>query len=516
MSIPKVVGIEQEYAIKIQRAEKLSAFDVSCMLVNAYARDLGLRHRDVTINWDYGHETPYQDIRGDLFGKRVGQQIVRETENRLINAGLPNGARLYTDHAHPEYSTPECLGARDALACDKAGEVVLRKGLTLLKAMLPAADITLYKNNTDNQGHSYGCHENYLMAAEPHEAYLVNHPQKALKSLVPFLVTRQVFAGSGKVVGEGRAEKGSVYQVSQRADFMENLFGLETTYARPIINTRREHHADPKRFRRLHLILGDANMCEFAGFLKLGSTQIVLQMLENDQIPCDLTLQDPIEAIQQISADPHITVRLADGRKWTAVQIQRELLESAHKFNPVDRVPDYGDILQSWEYALEGLELLKLSDDMDIEDDAFGLSRRLDWVLKLWIINRYRQGQNRAWDHPLLRVLDLQYHNIDDAEGIFYRTQGQGLTDRLLDDKEIYHFVHDPPDNTRAYFRGNCIKKFAKEIHLLNWEVVGFDQGDVCRMVPLLNPLRGTRKHFEKIFEGADNAKKLIELIESD
>ena len=137
MSIPKVVGIEQEYAIKIQRAEKLSAFDVSCMLVNAYARDLGLRHRDVTINWDYGHETPYQDIRGDLFGKRVGQQIVRETENRLINAGLPNGARLYTDHAHPEYSTPECLGARDALACDKAGEVVLRKGLTLLKAMLP-------------------------------------------------------------------------------------------------------------------------------------------------------------------------------------------------------------------------------------------------------------------------------------------------------------------------------------------------------------------------------------------
>ncbi len=515
VSIPKAVGIEQEYAIKIRGAEKLSAFDVSCMLINAYARQLGLRDPDVTINWDYGHETPYQDIRGHLFGKKARQQIVGETENRLINAGLPNGARLYTDHAHPEYSTPECLRARDVLASDKSGEIILLEGLKLLKALLPEADIALYKNNTDNQGHSYGCHENYLMAAEPHEAHLVNRPQNAVNTLVPFLVTRQIFAGAGKVGGEGKASRGLTYQVSQRADFMENLFGLETMYARPIINTRQEHHADPKRFRRLHLILGDANMCEFAAFLKIGSTQIILQMLEDDRIPCDVALQDPLAAIRQISADPHCALEMAAGGKRTAVQIQRELLQMAYKFHPDHCVPDHDEILQSWAYALDGLERLKLSADMDIEEDPFALSRRLDWVLKLWMINRYRRGENRDWRHPLLPVLDLQYHNIDDAAGIFYRTQAQGLTERLLTDAEVSQFVHAAPENTRAYFRGRCLEKFAKDIYLLNWEVVGFDQGDVYRMIPLLNPLKGTRDQYEAIFEKADTAEMLIELIEA-
>ena len=518
MSIPKIVGIEQEYAIKIKGDDTLSFFDASCMLVNGYARRLGLRDVRVNMLWDYGHETPYQDIRGGLFGKNTGQQILGEKENRLINVALPNGARLYTDHAHPEYSTPECLSARDALACDKAGEIILREALGLAKDTLPFADLTLYKNNTDQQGHSYGCHENYLMAAGAHEECLVEHPQKALKTLLPFLVTRQIFAGSGKTGRRDGKNSGPPYQISQRADFMENIFGLETMYARPLINTRREHHGDPKRFRRLHLILGDANMCEFAGLLKLGSTQMVLQMLEDDFMGSDLTLKDPIKANRQISRDFGCVVELADGRKLTAVQIQREFLEYARKFEPKDpagRVPDHDLILNCWSYAIDGLEQLKLSTDMVIEDDPLLLSRRLDWVLKLWIINRYREGQNCTWGHPLLTVLELQYHNIDPQNSIFYRTADQGFTERLLTDEEIDGFVHAPPDNTRAWFRGKCLEKFAEEIYLVNWEVVGFDQGDIYRMVPLLNPLKGTRDQYQDIFDRSRNARELIALLES-
>ena len=518
MSIPKVVGIEQEYAIKIKGDDNLSFFDASCMLVNAYARRLGIRTPPVNMLWDYGHETPYQDIRGGLFSKNSGRQIVGEKENRLINAALPNGARLYTDHAHPEYSTPECLSARDALACEKAGEIILRKALELLRDILPSTSVTLYKNNTDQQGHSYGCHENYLMAANAHEECLVSQPRNALKTLLPFLITRQIFAGSGKTGDKEQKSVGSPYQISQRADFMENIFGLETMYARPLINTRQEHHADPKRFRRLHLILGDANMCEFAGFLKLGSTQLVLQMLEDGFMDGDLTLKDPIEANQQISQDLGCRVALADGRKLTAVQIQREFLTWARAFrpsDPVSRVPDDDAIINCWSYALNGLEQLKLSPDMGILDDPLGLSKRLDWLLKLWIINRYREGRHCTWGHPLLSVLDLQYHNIDPREGIFYRTQHQGFTERFLTDDEINGFVHAAPENTRAWFRSKCIEKFPGEIYLVNWEVVGFEQGDIYRMIPLLNPLTGTLDQYRDVFDQAQNAREFIDLIES-
>jgi proteasome accessory factor A len=289
-------------------------------------------------------------------------------------------------------------------------------------------------------------------------------------------------------------------------------------YARPLINTRREHHCDQKQFRRLHLILGDANMCEFAGFLKMGSTQIILQMIEDDFIKKDLTLADPIKAIKQISNRFDCPVELADGRKLTAAQIQMELFEYAQKFqpnNPDASIPDTDFILQCWSQALDGLAQLKLTDDLDIDDDPLQLSRRLDWVLKLWIINRYRQGQNCGWDHPLLNVLDLQYHNIDNKEGIFYRTQAQELTEQILTADEIEGFVYTAPENTRAWFRGKCIEKFSQEIYLVNWEVVGFDQGDTYRMVPLLNPLKGVRGNYEEIFDQSENAGELIALLES-
>jgi proteasome accessory factor A len=516
LSIQKIVGIEQEYAIKIKGGYALSAFDASCMLVNAYARKLGLREPGMSLLWDYGHETPYQDIRGKLFGKSTGQEIIREEENLLINASLPNGARLYTDHAHPEYSTPECLGARDVAACDKAGEKILIEALRAVNDTLPSSEIALFKNNSDHQGHSYGCHENYLVEAGTHEEYLVRSPQKALGTLVPFLITRQIFAGTGKVGGKSRGSQKRPYQIYQRADFMESLFGLETMYARPIINTREEHHADPKRFRRLHLILGDANMCEFATFLKVGSTQIVLQMLEDGFFTEDLTLKDPLNAVKKISAEYNGGVELADGRSFTAVELQWRFLERAReyqKIKSVSHVPDMKSILECWAYALDGLEQLRFSSDFAIEEDPMGLQARLDWVLKLWLINRFRQGKNLEWDDPQLKVLDLQYHNIDTQEGIFYRLQRQGLVERIVDDKEVNHYIQNAPGNTRAYFRGKCIEKFPQEIRAVNWEIVGFDQGEIHRMVPLLNPLKGTFDQFGRVFDQSQSVPELLDFI---
>jgi Pup amidohydrolase len=519
MSIPKVIGIEQEYALQLSGDPALSAFEASCMLVNAYARKIGLRGAGVQILWDYAHETPYEDIRGRLFRKSATQQVVSDEDNLRINTGLPNGARFYTDHAHPEYSTAECRSARQALACDRGGEIVLRDALAQLKGLCPEVGITLYKNNSDHKGHSYGCHENYLMDARAHEDYLARDPRLAAKVLIPFLVTRQVFAGAGKVGSEAPHSRQACYQVSQRADFMENLYGLETMYARPIINTRAEHHADAGRFRRLHLILGDANMCEAAAFLKLGATQIVLQMMEDGFIGVDWTLKDPIDALRRISVNYAAAVELDNGRRLTAVQIQRLILEKAVAFQGSGGaavIPQYDEILALWTEVLVGLEGLQLSSDLDIQDDPGGLVRKLDWVLKLWLLNRYRRSRDNSWEHPLLRVLDLQYHRVDDPQGLFYKLQRDGLTQRMCSDEEIGHFVNHAPEDTRAYFRSRCLQKYAREIYLLNWEVVGFDHGQVHRMVPLLNPLSGTREQFESLFARSGDSAALISGLEAE
>lgn len=517
MSIPKMVGIEEEYALHMQGDHGLTPFQASCTLINAYARKKGLRAPGTKLLWDYGHETPFNDIRGPLFGKITGQEVISEEDNLRINTVLPNGARLYTDHAHPEYSTPECLSARHAVACDKAGELIIREALAAQRDLAPWLNVRLFKNNTDYQGHSYGSHENYLMEAEPHEECFVRNPDKALRSFVPFIVTRQLFAGAGRIGSEKPRDPLIPYQISQRADFFEAVFGLETMYSRPLINTRREHHADSKRFRRLHLILGDSNMSEFAGFLKIGSTQIVLQMLEDDFLTADLTLKDPVSALRKV-AEFDLRLELADGRTISALDIQREYLRKAEKYcqsGVGPQIPDAELILQYWQYALDGLEQLKLSKDFELLDDPFQLTRRLDWVTKLWLIQRYRQGRNLAWDSQTLRIFDLQYHNIEPKDGLFWHLQSQGLIDRILDDAEITLCIKEAPPDTRAYFRGKCIEKFPKEILLINWEVVGFDHGDTHRMIPLLNPLKGTKEQFEDVFDRCADSRELLAMIKA-
>lgn len=518
MSIPKVVGVEQEYALKVTGAERLTPFQASSFLINSYARAKGLRRPGMKPLWDYAHETPFQDIRGGLFSKSTNQEIISDEDNLRINTVLPNGARLYTDHAHPEYSTAECLSARDVSACDKAGELILLEALKAMKEDLPTSEVSIFKNNVDYQGHSYGCHENYLVDAAAHEEYFSRNPEKAVTSLIPFLVTRQIIAGAGKIGGEAGENRDAKYRISQRADFLERIFGVETMYARPIINTREEHHADNTRFRRLHLILGDANMCEFAAFLKIGTTQIVLQMMEDDCLSEAVALADPPAALKRISADFTAPVECADGRRVTAVEIQRAFLDMAADYlekGSGPGVPEAEFILDQWSYALDGLAALEISEDFELEDDPFGLARRLDWVLKLWFITRYRKGKNRIWDPRRLRVLDLQYHNIVPEVGIFARLQRQGLTERLLSDTHIARFVNEPPTDTRAHFRGKCIEKFPLEVNLINWEVVGFDHGDVHRMVPLLNPLKGTKELCQDVLVKAENSRDLIRLLRS-
>ncbi len=515
--IPKIVGIEQEYAIKTTGSPSLGPFDASCLLVNTYARHAGVGQDATRPLWDYGHETPYTDIRGPLFSKKASRSILSDRENRLINAALPNGARLYTDHAHPEYATPECRSAIEVVACDKAGEQILCRSMAWARRSAPEIGITLFKNNSDHMGHSYGCHENYLMDAKAHDNCLVGHPEKALALLIPFLVTRQIYAGAGKVGNERKNAPAADFQLAQRAEFIETLFGLETMYSRSLINTRAEHHADALRFRRLHLILGDANMCEFAGFLKIGATQIILQMLEQQWEIKDLTLADPVRAMQQIAVDANTAIALQDGRRLSALQIQHILHEQAVSFEgekDTEPIPESNRILDCWQTALEGLEKLRISDEWEILDDPLQLSRRLDWVLKLWMIDRFRREKKCLWDDSRLRVLDLQYHNIDPQQGIFYRLQQQGLTERLLSDDQIHGFVENAPGGTRAFFRSQCLKKFSREIFMINWEVVGFDHGDVHRMVPLLNPSKGTREQFGELFANVSDSREFISRLE--
>src|SRR5680860_1224394 len=306
MAVPKVCGIETEYGVTLRGAAESNPVLASSMLINAY-----VEHRKV--GWDFDDETPGRDARGFA---RAGS-APPEVETHLVNTVLTNGARYYVDHAHPEYSTPECADALEVVCADKAGERILARSMQAAKRLLGSGqEVVVYKNNSDGKGNSYGCHENYLVDRAVPFATLVRH-------LLPWFVTRQVFTGAGKVGGEnGTGVTG--YQLSQRADFFEEEVGLETTLKRPIVNTRDEPHADPQKYRRLHVIVGDANLCEVATYLKVGTTLIVLAMIEDDQLGDDLLLANPVSAIRHISHDPTLRrgVTMRDGRRATALEVQ--------------------------------------------------------------------------------------------------------------------------------------------------------------------------------------------------
>src|SRR5499425_1528721 len=313
MTVRRVMGIETEYGISVPGQPGANAMVMSSQVVNAYHSATAARAR--RTRWDFEEENPLRDARGfDLSRDTADASQLTDEDLGLANVILTNGARLYVDHAHPEYSTPECTNPRAAVIWDKAGERVM------------AAPIQLYKNNTDNKGASYGCHENYLMRRSTPFADIV-------RNLTPFFVSRQVVCGAGRV-GLGADGRNEGFQISQRADFFEVEVGLETTLKRPIINTRDEPHADPEKYRRLHVIIGDANMSEVATYLKMGTTALVLAMIEERFLSPDLTIAQPVRELHEISHDPTLAhlVRLADGRTISAVELQGEYFDRARKF----------------------------------------------------------------------------------------------------------------------------------------------------------------------------------------
>ncbi|MDQ5815132.1 MAG: proteasome accessory factor PafA2 [Actinomycetota bacterium] len=489
MTVPKICGIETEYGIAIREADDFNPILTSSLLINAYAKPAFKR-----VKWDYEEENPLRDARG--FERTPMDSSAVEDESGLVNVILPNGSRYYVDHAHPEYSSPECSNARDVVTWDKAGERILEDSIEAARNIVPDGErVFIYKNNSDGKGNSYGCHENYLVDRQTPFPNLVKH-------VIPFFVTRQVFTGAGKVGAENGSE-GVDYQISQRADFFEVEVGLETTFKRPIINTRDEPHADPDLYRRFHVIVGDANMSETSTFLKVGTTSLILRMIEDDFIADDFTLAEPVQAMRAVSHDPgcRATIELVDGRKLTAIELQWEYFRLAKKYaldNDFDAVT--GEVLDTWELTLDSLER-----------DTMSMTRRLDWVAKLAMLEAYRARDGLAWDAPKLRMIDLQYHDVRRAKGLYYKLQNAGKMERIVSDDAIAYAVDHPPEDTRAYFRGECLRRFSPTIVAASWDALIFDTGDEpLRKVPTLEPTRGTKAHVQQVLDSSPDASTLI------
>jgi proteasome accessory factor A len=369
---------------------------------------------------------------------------------RSSNVFLENGARLYLDvGSHPEYATPECDSIADLVVHDKAGERILEHLVNSAEARLREEGIRgvvfLFKNNTDSAGNSYGCHENYLTSRRDDFGHYA-------EVLIPFLVSRQIYAGSGKVLQTAR---GAMYCISQRAEHIWEGVSSATTRSRPIINTRDEPHADAERFRRLHVIVGDSNMSEYATFLKVGATSILLRMLEDPGVVLrDMTLENPIRAIREISHDTTLRrrVRLANGREASALDIQSEYFNRARRYQETHGLSPLEDqALMMWEHCLKGLE-----------SDPWSLDRECDWVIKHHLIESYRQRDGVPLTHPKVALIDLQYHDVSRDRGLFYKMQARGLVERTCKDEDIETAVDQPPQTTRAKLRGEFIRR-AKE-----------------------------------------------------
>src|SRR4051794_1112214 len=324
MSVRRVMGTETEFGISVQGQPTANPMVASSQVVNAYATSTLKARR---ARWDFEEESPLRDARGfDMSRDLADASQLTDEDLGLANVILTNGARLYVDHAHPEYSSPEVTNPRDAVLWDKAGELVMQDACRFAAAVPGATPIQLYKNNTDNKGASYGCHENYLMRRSTPFGDIVRH-------LTPFFVSRQVVCGAGRV-GKGQDGREDDFQLSQRADFFEVEVGLETTLKRPIINTRDEPHADPEKWRRLHVIIGDANLSEISTYLKLGTTSLVLAMIEDGFISQDLTVDQPVRSLRAVSHDPTLKhlLTMRNGRTLTADQLQMEYLSLARKY----------------------------------------------------------------------------------------------------------------------------------------------------------------------------------------
>jgi Pup amidohydrolase len=502
MTTRRIMGTEVEYGISVPGQPGANPMVTSSQVVNAYGARPELT-RGGRARWDYEEESPLRDARGFTYSGTAYEpaEALADEDLGLANVILTNGARLYVDHAHPEYSTPEVTNPRDLVCWDKAGERVMAEAARRAATIPSAGNIHLYKNNTDNKGASYGAHENYLMRRQTPFADIVTH-------LTPFFVTRQVICGAGRVgIGQDGSQPG--FQISQRADFFEVEVGLETTLKRPIINTRDEPHADADKYRRLHVIIGDANLSEISTYLKVGTTALVLAMIEEKALNPDLGIADPVTELKAVSHDPSLShlIRLRDGRKLTALDLQWAYFERASAFvesrqgSDVDDIT--ADVLSRWESVLDLLGR-----------DPSLLADQLDWVAKLRLLEGYRDREKLGWAAHKLQLVDLQYSDVRPEKGLYHRLVSRGAMRTLLDPDDTRVAMGRPPEDTRAYFRGRCLAQYASEVVAASWDSVIFDVGrESLVRVPMMEPERGTKAHVGQLFDRCPSAKDLLEVI---
>ena len=459
----RLFGIETEYGIVVGGLSANDWIAESIAVVRSYAGK-------VATGWNYRGEDPRRDMRGftvqrlstnpdDAKFDGPGAPHFASRDEERSDRILANGARLYNDHGHPEYATPECSNLRDLVAHDKAGEKILLAAAAT-RSEQRGDPVTLYKNNTDYHGSSYGTHEAYLMRRD-------TPTEDVIQGLLPFFVSRQLYAGSGKCGIENErpnsSAPGGVFQLSQRADYFAVEASVDTLHNRPIVNTRDEPHATPRQYRRLHVICGDANMSEYATALKVGATSLVLRLLEDGLKPT-LKLTDPVHAAKQVSRDVSLKVAVerAGGPPVTALEIQRMyLMEAERRFCGEDEEPDW--ILGEWKEVLTGLETAPDS-----------LADRLDWAAKYQLLNQFRVDEGLEWNAPHMQSLDLAYHDIDPDQGLYYGLVEAGQMRTLVSKARIDAATTCPPQDTRAYIRGLFVDRFASDIRSIGWNGVAF------------------------------------------
>jgi proteasome accessory factor A len=407
---------------------------------------------------------------------------------RSSNVFLENGARLYLDvGSHPEYATPECDAVPDLVAHDKAGERILEALLAAAQVRLHeegiSGEVFLFKNNTDSAGNSYGCHENYLVARQGEFARMAD-------VLIPFFVTRQIYCGAGKVL---HGPRGAQYCLSQRAEHIWEGVSSATTRSRPIINTRDEPHADAERFRRLHVIVGDSNMNEWTALMKIGITDLVLRMVEENSVMRDLTLENPIRAIREISHDISCRkkVRLANGRELSAIEIQMEYYDRTARF--IERRGENGlskRLLVEWRSALEALG----------NGEPERLEAKVDWVAKYRLIENYRTKHNLPLSHPRVALMDLAYHDVNRDRGLYYLLERRGKVERAVEEKQIQRAMREPPQTTRARLRGEFIRhaKLKRRDYTVDWVHLKLND-QAQRTVLCKDPFRAVDERVEQL-----------------
>ena len=504
----RLFGLETEYGITIDGVEKMDVVEESMQLIRCYQQG------EFVPLWDYQLENPRKDVRGfevkELLNDTDEQVHLQQDRKRKIplkelksDLIIYNGARFYNDHTHPEYSTGECLSLFELVAQDRAGERIVDICARRRTEMLSEGSVRMYKNNTDFEGHSYGCHENYLMArSTPFD--------RIVSGLLPFFATRQIFAGAGKA-GVERGDRAGLYQLSQRSEFFEVIASVDTMHKRPLVNTRDEPHANVDLYRRLHVIIGDSNMSEYITALKVGTTALVVELIERNVLP-DIQLKDPIAALKNVARDQTyewlVELDRKSNRLVPAVEIQRAYLDLARKqLGGEDEDTDW--VLNAWQEVLDGLEA-----------DPMALVGTCDWVTKKWFLDCFCEAENLSWDNSddlfWLQSQDLEYHNVDREEGLYYLLESQGKMIRLVGDDEISRAMTSPPLDTRAYFRGRCLEKFGEGVKSINWDRIVFSSGGKQHSIDLKDLIDLDKvRRFNDILDRSETLETFLNTLET-